>query len=183
VIMSFPGLYNLSLYVDYQIDMDEYVERCENRDVPMMNCEGKCLLAKKIKQANEDDRPESPSFLTEFSTYLQTDGIEMLIPSFSQILVWMDDSSKPRPGPSGVFRPPLMWFLFNQGKYGALCAYTSKNNHETYCNSRLCRGPFIINRVQKRRSSSSNIWRRSSHSYGWDWISINRRLHFVYILE
>lgn len=106
--MSFPGIYNVSVFVDYQVDMDTYVENCENRDVSMMNCDGKCLLAKKIAQANEDDRPEDPSFLSEFNNYLQTDGIEISSPSVVQVLYWIENTSEPRPGPNGVFHPPLV---------------------------------------------------------------------------
>lgn len=32
---------------------------CENRDLPMMNCNGKCILAKKLKAAEE--RKENPA--------------------------------------------------------------------------------------------------------------------------
>lgn len=88
--------------------MEQYVERCENRDVPMMNCDGKCLLAKKIKQANEDDRPSSPSFLSELSNYIQSEIDEVNFASFSRDLVRHDYVFRPRGGSTDIFHPPLV---------------------------------------------------------------------------
>ena len=34
--------------VDYIMNMESYMEQCENKDKPILQCDGKCLLAEKI---------------------------------------------------------------------------------------------------------------------------------------
>ena len=45
--------------VDYAINKDFIAKNlCENRDKPMMNCNGKCHLAKELKKANTENQSE-----------------------------------------------------------------------------------------------------------------------------
>lgn len=56
------------LYAGFEINQS-YISSvlCENRDKPLLKCEGKCFLAKKIKQAEESEQSqERESHKTHF---------------------------------------------------------------------------------------------------------------------
>ena len=47
-----------SMYVYYSLDREGFVEQlCENKDVPELNCDGKCFLAQMLNAQTEDDEP------------------------------------------------------------------------------------------------------------------------------
>ncbi len=42
----------------YMVFTKNFIERyCQNKDRPELNCDGKCYLAKMLKQENNDDTP------------------------------------------------------------------------------------------------------------------------------
>ena len=49
----------LVIYLNFKINQ-EYIskELCENREVPKMNCNGKCYLAKQLQQQEEKEKEE-----------------------------------------------------------------------------------------------------------------------------
>ena len=50
------------LYLDFEIRRDYIVANlCENRDRPMLNCNGKCYLAKKIAEAKKQEEKQAES--------------------------------------------------------------------------------------------------------------------------
>ena len=47
-----------SMYVYYSLDREGFVEQlCENKDVPELNCDGKCVLAQMLSAQTEDEEP------------------------------------------------------------------------------------------------------------------------------
>jgi len=47
----------LFIYAGYEVNHKYIAEKlCENRDKPWLNCNGRCYLMKKIKQAEEKER-------------------------------------------------------------------------------------------------------------------------------
>ncbi|RYZ98544.1 MAG: hypothetical protein EOP47_19100 [Sphingobacteriaceae bacterium] len=51
------NLTRLFVYAGYEMNKNYIAAKlCENRDKPQMHCEGKCYLAKKIKQAEEKEK-------------------------------------------------------------------------------------------------------------------------------
>lgn len=47
------------VYAGFELNRGYIAEKlCENRDKPMMHCNGKCYLAKKIKQAEEKEKKQ-----------------------------------------------------------------------------------------------------------------------------
>jgi hypothetical protein len=106
IALAYPGMYNFSLVLDYQLDMEKYISNCENLDVPMMHCDGKCLLAKKIKAANEEHRPDVPNFITEFSNYLAPSSIEMTQFERLHVLKWFFRDVELLSASQEILRPP-----------------------------------------------------------------------------
>ena len=50
------------IYAGFELNKNYIAsELCENRDKPMMHCNGKCYLMKKLKQAEEKEKAEQPS--------------------------------------------------------------------------------------------------------------------------
>ncbi|MCP4460381.1 MAG: hypothetical protein GY816_20515 [Cytophagales bacterium] len=45
--------------VEYYLKLDTYLELCENKSRPMLNCDGKCILAKKITAAQQPGTEKS----------------------------------------------------------------------------------------------------------------------------
>ena len=81
---------------------------CENRDKPLMNCNGKCYLMKKIQQAEEKEKSqERQSQKTRFQEALVTVNMELTIPfklldAVSPIELPFDLPQHP----SVIFQPP-----------------------------------------------------------------------------
>ncbi|WP_109830444.1 hypothetical protein [Reichenbachiella versicolor] len=58
-------------YIDYEMRKDYIAEYlCVNKSKPMLNCNGKCFLAKKLKKASKEQQRDQKNNLKEtFSFY------------------------------------------------------------------------------------------------------------------
>jgi len=72
-------------YLDYAINKDYIAkELCENKDNPVMKCDGKCHLAKKIKEQSEEEKePSKPTNPTKQENDVIPFLIESMETSFS----------------------------------------------------------------------------------------------------
>ncbi len=100
-------------YLEYHLRKDYIVDYlCENRFRPEMLCDGKCYLAKKLAQRQEQTTDtESIVYIKLLTTHLTCETQEMYsFPScfFPELLTVYCYQSllKPRDFPSGIFRPP-----------------------------------------------------------------------------
>lgn len=50
--------YSSGYLLDYYVNMDVYKEHCINQDRPELNCDGKCILAQKIAEAQKNQAPD-----------------------------------------------------------------------------------------------------------------------------
>tara|TARA_B110000211_G_C14081735_1_gene554880 strand:- start:3341 stop:3712 length:372 start_codon:yes stop_codon:yes gene_type:complete len=73
--ISFLVIYFLALlnpiapYIDYSINKAEIIEKyCENKDKPILKCEGKCHLKKQLIKAVQTEENKEESFSKE-ATY------------------------------------------------------------------------------------------------------------------
>lgn len=67
--LLFTQLYNAFVAGYYQLNYDYYIENCENKDQPELNCNGKCILAGQFaSEESSTDTPEPP--LTQISIRL-----------------------------------------------------------------------------------------------------------------
>ena len=76
------------LVLDWKINQDRITEKyCENKDKPMMNCNGQCYLAKqmrKLEQQEDEERGEFPNpqekiEKAEYISFFRNDAIEFSI--------------------------------------------------------------------------------------------------------
>lgn len=76
-----PLLMKTWILVDFKVHQDFIAKvLCINKDKPMSNCNGKCILAQKLKKAAEPAKKELPAALkdrTEINLYI-SDRIELI---------------------------------------------------------------------------------------------------------
>jgi hypothetical protein len=59
------------IYVSFKINQDYIAKNlCENRAKPIMHCNGKCQLMKKLKQADKNEQKQFPPTIKEKSEFL-----------------------------------------------------------------------------------------------------------------
>lgn len=57
VLIISANFTRLFIYAGYEVNQKYIAEKlCENRDKPWLNCNGRCYLMKKIKQAEDKER-------------------------------------------------------------------------------------------------------------------------------
>lgn len=67
------------LYLDFEIRRDYIVANlCVNRDKPMMHCNGKCYLAKRIAEAKEKDAKQAEHDYLSHLIYQVMDSREVV---------------------------------------------------------------------------------------------------------
>ncbi len=59
-------LWGSGYLLDYYVNTDYYKEHCVNKELPQLNCDGKCILAKKIKQ--QTSKQTDPAVITPISS-------------------------------------------------------------------------------------------------------------------
>ena len=61
VAIVFTQSSKLVVYLNFKINQ-EYIakELCENREIPKMNCNGKCYLAKKLLEQEQEEKENAP---------------------------------------------------------------------------------------------------------------------------
>ncbi|MHB1177100.1 MAG: hypothetical protein ACYCZO_02085 [Daejeonella sp.] len=80
---------------------------CENKDKPMLNCKGKCYLAKKIKQAEEKERSQEKSQKNRFQEALITQKLKIYYPNTDGVAAIAYETPFDLPQhSSSIFHPP-----------------------------------------------------------------------------
>lgn len=98
-------------YIDYLIQKKEYVKRCANKARPMMHCNGKCQLMKKIEAQQKKEQGQPPEmkyasrvevlssrsfFLLNISTPVTSTRLHFVVTS----------TGMPVDQPAFIFHPP-----------------------------------------------------------------------------
>ena len=70
--------------LDYYVNSDFYKARCENKARPKLNCNGKCILAKKLAAASKEPTRDSQAVIPSMSyeylcSYLMLDDSDQII--------------------------------------------------------------------------------------------------------
>lgn len=63
-------LYNSMVMVYYEVNYDYYIEHCENKTLPQLHCDGKCILAQQLIQEEESSSPTEAPPMTEIQLRL-----------------------------------------------------------------------------------------------------------------
>jgi len=66
LIFLSPLLVKVGIMADFKVHQDFIAKvLCINKDKPMSNCNGKCILAQKLKKAEEPQKKQLPAILKE----------------------------------------------------------------------------------------------------------------------
>lgn len=98
-------------YLSYVVNKAEYVKRCENKFRPQLNCNGQCLLMKKIKEQEKREQGQSPEMklaakvevLSSKSSFLLYATLPAVINKSNFTIV---NTGSPIDQPSSFFHPP-----------------------------------------------------------------------------
>jgi hypothetical protein len=57
-LLSFAGqtFSRMVIIIDYYVNTGSFAKNCENKAIPLMHCNGKCQMMKKIKEENKKDQ-------------------------------------------------------------------------------------------------------------------------------
>jgi hypothetical protein len=93
----------------------DYISKnlCENRSRPVLQCRGNCVLMKKMKQEQQDEKNSSNSQKAEFSSLVLSS--KSFYPTSNETPLSGTHTARLRPGNTGkpvhrsqsIFRPPL----------------------------------------------------------------------------
>jgi hypothetical protein len=102
------------ILVDYVVDQENYIEKyCENKELPELNCNGTCHLAKELKLSvteNENSTSEEVyvSAISIFS-FQQLNQLDMsLSPNQDKLKLYSKDLRLTKDFISIVFKPPRL---------------------------------------------------------------------------
>jgi hypothetical protein len=86
VLLTAPMMRNAALTIDYQVNRASYLEDCQNKDKPMMHCDGKCVLAQKLQQAEQQQAPQPPLLSEESAEYDLTTSLDLHLERIFEVL-------------------------------------------------------------------------------------------------
>ncbi|MGL1885704.1 MAG: hypothetical protein OCD76_04240 [Reichenbachiella sp.] len=55
--------YSSGFLLDYYLNSSFYIENCENKDEPVLQCDGKCILAQKLAEAESNSNENQGEFI------------------------------------------------------------------------------------------------------------------------
>jgi len=114
LVVCMQSFNRLGISVAFKINQN-YISSslCENRDKPSMHCNGKCILMKKLKLAEQNEEKQRNENL-EQANVLFFCKLSRLEVEKSVINVKTDDFNAfylkfiPSPFPTGIFKPPQL---------------------------------------------------------------------------
>jgi len=111
VILSFQLSIKMGVQLWYEINQT-YISTvlCENRNTPMLHCNGQCVLAKKLKQAEADKHGTNPllRITTELSLFIITESaLDAFLPTVARVDHFTNYSKQYFFSPiHSIFHPP-----------------------------------------------------------------------------
>ncbi|MBU3822944.1 hypothetical protein KO566_12805 [Flavobacteriaceae bacterium XHP0103] len=67
-LLAIRPAYNVGYMAYFELNIDYIIETyCINKDKPMLNCDGKCFLAKQLNMQQTDENKETKPYLASFS--------------------------------------------------------------------------------------------------------------------
>jgi hypothetical protein len=105
--LTFPGLYNLTNFVDYAVNTQKYLDSCENAEEPEVQCNGMCQLVDDLVNADTSEQEEQatltiseiPFFLVPSEALTPAPAINLI--KFDPMIADLQDEYIP-----ACFHPP-----------------------------------------------------------------------------
>lgn len=97
------------LYVDYKINLDKYARNCVNKARPTLHCNGKCQLAKKIKEEESKKQQDAEKSAPHIDYVLSSKHFFLSIDDISIVAsrrFYVRDAAGEIKMPRFIFHPP-----------------------------------------------------------------------------
>lgn len=118
LIISFSAqmLGGFMVEIDYYLRTASYAANCVNKDKPMMHCNGKCQMVKKMAQEEKHDQqaPERKTVRNDITLFAKTSFASIILPVFTinPLPKRKYISSASRFSSLDIFHPPQALALF-----------------------------------------------------------------------
>lgn len=98
-------------YLNYIIDKAEYLAKCENKNRPKLQCNGKCLLMKRIQEQEKKEQEQAPQMkLANKAEVISSKSFfpdyKEVAPTNSKPVYYIANSGTPIDRPGFFFHPP-----------------------------------------------------------------------------
>lgn len=75
VALTLQSFYRSIMAVDYQINLPDYIAKCINKDKPQLDCDGQCVLMKKIREKEKEDTKKNVVIYEYSAHYVHNEQI------------------------------------------------------------------------------------------------------------
>lgn len=111
VALTLQSFYRLIMTLEYQIHLPDYVEKCINKDNPELECNGHCMLIRKISEKEKEETKKNQVAYEYSSLYVhrESDVFKMYQPKeeFDQSLLLHYEIDYRFSYHTSLFRPPI----------------------------------------------------------------------------
>ena len=87
VCITLQCFYSSIYLVEYHLNINSYIENCINKDKVELKCNGKCILAEKLKKrspSKNQETPTPPPASYMFNYYFIAAGFELSLEHFQE---------------------------------------------------------------------------------------------------
>ncbi|MDN3205163.1 hypothetical protein [Algoriphagus sediminis] len=114
-VLMMPTFLKVGIIIDFKVNQDFIAEvLCINKEKPMMNCDGKCYLSKKLKKAKEQEEKQLPAGIQDKVevVYSQSGNyfefLPQIAPLISNLIPAYGDDFSPSSFIADIFHPPKL---------------------------------------------------------------------------
>jgi hypothetical protein len=109
IVFAAQSFGNVWLWVDYKINLEKYAKNCVNKARPMLQCNGKCQLAKKIREEETKKQQDAEKAAPKIDYSLSSKHFFLSVNHFETKAFryyYIPESGAAIKMPRSVFRPP-----------------------------------------------------------------------------
>ena len=110
-VLILQSFNSMLLMGDYYLHTDRYMELCENKAMPMMHCNGQCILAKKMKKQAEQEKNNPERRMEKQADVYYAEPQYLFTPPIATSVERQDfpivGGTSTTDRPHFVFRPPI----------------------------------------------------------------------------
>lgn len=109
IVFAAQSFGNVWLWIDYKINLEKYAKNCINKARPMLQCKGKCQLAKKIQEEEIKKQKDAEKAAPKIDYNLSSKHFFLSV-NYSIIKTspyfYIPESGTAIKMPRSIFRPP-----------------------------------------------------------------------------
>ncbi|HTG55920.1 MAG TPA: hypothetical protein VL943_06625 [Niabella sp.] len=109
IVFAAQSFGNVWLWIDYKVNLEKYAKNCINKARPMLKCNGKCQLAKKIQEEETKKQQEAEKGAPKIDYSLSSKHFFLTVDHFAIRTFryfYTQESQAEVKMPRSIFRPP-----------------------------------------------------------------------------